>query len=909
MSLRTDRADLILTINNAQAAKTLQEMESRARDLRRLLVKLPVDSEEFKMAAKELKELDTRTKGVKASMQAARQETTAWQRVLNGFGKTAAVIGGVFAAFSAIGGIVNATRETEKLFAVLKNATGGSELKALTIFQQLQEFAATTPFALNEVVGAFTKLQQRNFNPTIEQLRTMGDIAASSGKSIDQFVEAILDAQTGEFERLKEFGVVARKEGDNVRVTFRGQAETFKNTSENLNAYLLKLGELPGISGATAAVAATLDGSLSNLGDNFTRLFATLGSGGGFLKAIVDGFGSLVESANKFFSIPLSEKLREQQTEFNALVAVLKDVNSSEATRNQAIAELQRNYPEYIGNVNLETASQGELNTLLQNGNKLFEQRIFLQQNEEQLIEFAKERIRLERALFDAQKEAQKLQQAGQASTRPVRFGTGGDGAFQPSAAPTRGETAASRVDALREALEKLSAKQLQFTQEQDQFANSLFNTATAAEAAAKAEQERLEKEAAARAAAAGAGGSPTEKAKKDAEAAAGSLAFLRKQIADVQKEIEATPGESKALEPLIRQLQVAEKALEALEARIERIKNPRAEAPPSEEDITRQLGFGTSLSKPPGARDEDRLAIIDFNQFVLEQGKLSAEELAAFQKSLSEKKTAEQLAAEKKASDQRDEDIKSASLSAAASIASGVIQIRQNAIQAETDEAISALDKEYEAKRKAADGNQQALNRINKEYEAKKAAIEKEAAVKRKRTALIEATIAAALAVVKALPNPFAAIAAGVAGAAQIAVIANTKFAGGGYTGPGKGIAPDNTGHRPVGIVHANEWVSPPWMTQHPVWGPQVAALEMVRRRGFADGGFTTTPNASALGASSAASPAAEANLEVFMMLAAEFSAFRTEISGWQSRLNVSYLDIESVGNDLNTVRVDAGI
>ena len=128
------------------------------------------------------------------------------------------------------------------------------------------------------MVGSFVKLEQRNFNPTIEQLRVIGDIAAASGKTFNQFTEAILDAQTGEFERLKEFGIIAKKNGDDLRVTFRGQSETFKNTSENITNYLLKIGELPGIQGSAIAVSKTLDGSISNLIDNFIQLSANIGS-------------------------------------------------------------------------------------------------------------------------------------------------------------------------------------------------------------------------------------------------------------------------------------------------------------------------------------------------------------------------------------------------------------------------------------------------------------------------------------------------------------------------------------------------------------------------------------------------------------------------------------------------------
>ncbi|RTL04780.1 hypothetical protein EKK58_09680 [Candidatus Dependentiae bacterium] len=885
---------MILTINAAQSASTLKDMEARARDLRRALSRMDVNDEAFKEAAQEAQNLDKRIKEVKSSMQAVRTETTSFQKLLGGFTRGAAIVGSFLAAFAGFGAIANAARETERLFAVLKNALGGSELKALAVFEQLQEFAATTPFALNEVVGAFTKLQQRNFNPTIEQLRTMGDIAAASGKTIDQFVEAILDAQTGEFERLKEFGVVAKKEGDNVRVTFRGQSETFRNTAENLNAYLLKLGELPGIAGASAAVSQTLDGALSNMSDSLTRLFASVGSSGGFLKSLVQGFTSLVDAANDFFRIPLSESLREQQTEFNALVGILQDVNSSESTRNAAIAELQKNYPDYIGNINLENASQSELNTLLVNGNKLFEQRIFLQQNEEKLIEFAKERVRVERLLFEAQKEQQRLAQSGRANERPITFGTGGgDGLRQTQ---TRGEGAESRVKALTEALSKLNEQQRAFVTEQTEFAKALgLDQITPTNSAGGAGKAGV-----------------VSDAKKEAEAAAGSLAFLRKQIADLQKEIESTPGQSKALEPLIQQLKLAEDALKALEDRIERLKNPQAEAPPSAEEIARQLGLESSSAVTRDETAADRLKLIEFNDFRLEEERLTNEELLKYRKGLSDE---ERKLREQALSDEEDlrENIKNLAISAVESLSSAFFQIRQNEVQQSTDAALAALDKEFAEKRRLSEGNQQALSRIDREYQRRKEALEKQAAEKRRQIALKEAIIAGALAVVKALTIPgniVGAIAAGVAAAAQIAVIASQQFAGGGMTGDGSPFQrPDRTGHKPVGVVHANEWVGPKWMVQHPYYGAQIAALEAVRQRGFADGGFSTTPTVAINPFSNSTSDTSAASIEAYMMLAAEFRAFRQDITSWQSRLRVAYTDIESVGGELGVVRVEAGL
>ena len=151
-------------------------------------------------------------------------------------------------------------------------------------------------------------------------------------------------------------------------------------------------------------------------------------------------------------------------------------------------------------------------------------------------------------------------------------------------------------------------------------------------------------------------------------------------------------------------------------------------------------------------------------------------------------------------------------------------------------------------------------------------------------------------------------AILATVRAGIAIGKINSVKFAGGGYTGPGFGIAPDSTGHRPVGVVHNNEWVSPEWMTKHPVWGAQIAALDAVRQRGFADGGYATTPTVNIVPAAAAGSAAA-AGVEGLQMMTEEFRAFRQEIRDWQGRVHVVYTDVESTGAELTRVRVDAAI
>lgn len=126
-------------------------------------------------------------------------------------------------------------------------------------------------------------------------------------------------------------------------------------------------------------------------------------------------------------------------------------------------------------------------------------------------------------------------------------------------------------------------------------------------------------------------------------------------------------------------------------------------------------------------------------------------------------------------------EEIKNAAIEAAGSIAGAIFQIEENRIAQEGKTKTDAINKEYEKRKEAAQGNAKLLAKLDKEQAAKVAAVEKEQAEKRKRIAIIEAVINTALAVVKAAPNPVLMALAAIIGAAQVAVIASQKFERGG--------------------------------------------------------------------------------------------------------------------------------
>jgi hypothetical protein len=200
--------------------------------------------------------------------------------MMNKLGPLGPMIAGAFTVTAVIGfgkAIFDVTARFEKLAAVLKN-TLGSGAQASLALEGIKEFAKTTPFSVEELTASFVKLANQGFRPTTEEMRKLGDLASSTGKTFDMLTEAIIDAQVGEFERLKEFGIRAQKAGDQVTFTFKGVQTQTKFTNEAIREYILSLGDYEGVAGAAAAVSGTLGGQVNNLGDAWDGFLNKIGT-------------------------------------------------------------------------------------------------------------------------------------------------------------------------------------------------------------------------------------------------------------------------------------------------------------------------------------------------------------------------------------------------------------------------------------------------------------------------------------------------------------------------------------------------------------------------------------------------------------------------------------------------------
>lgn len=192
--------------------------------------------------------------------------------------------------------LVDTAAQFEKFRTVLETVEGSSA-KAQASMNWVSEFAAKTPYELDEVMESFVRLRAYGIDPTSGLLRSLGDTASAMGKPIMQAVEAIADAITGENERLKEFGIRAEVSGNKIRYSYTDKAgkQQFKIVDKNNRKMIQSTLEAiwnEKYAGAMEKQSQTWAGMVSNLADQWTRFKVKIMEAGLFdwLKDKLGGF-------------------------------------------------------------------------------------------------------------------------------------------------------------------------------------------------------------------------------------------------------------------------------------------------------------------------------------------------------------------------------------------------------------------------------------------------------------------------------------------------------------------------------------------------------------------------------------------------------------------------------------------
>mgnify|MGYP001410115002 CR=1 FL=1 len=153
---------------------------------------------------------------------------------------TTAAAAGFFALAKSI---VSTAAQFETYNATLK-VVMGSQKKATKAMGWLREMAKKSPYTIDKLTEAFVKLTAYGIEPT-KVMTTLGDTASAMGRDIEAAVLALANAQTGEFETLKAFGITAveltRKNAKALGATLEDVGRTALTFTDSIGKQQIKI--------------------------------------------------------------------------------------------------------------------------------------------------------------------------------------------------------------------------------------------------------------------------------------------------------------------------------------------------------------------------------------------------------------------------------------------------------------------------------------------------------------------------------------------------------------------------------------------------------------------------------------------------------------------------------------------
>jgi len=844
--------------------------------------------------------------------------------------KTSEVVG------AAINGFSLSADEAERVTDVLAAAFNSTALN-LEKYAEAQKFAAATAAAANIDIEATTAALGALANAGLEGSqqgtvlrRIISDLSNENSKlakfvgfnvkNSEDFTRALKVLSNAQLDNAKAYDLVGRiaQSGLLILANNADKVEELTVAYRNAQGEAARTARVVGDTLAQDLLKA--QSAIEGLRINFVDLANNA------LRASVQGFTNLVATIGEFIKQPVSERLEEERQGLNNLVVALTSTNASEEQRGALIDEIKLKYPEFLDFVDVETASNEELQVALERVNEEYKARILLQKlneavQQQQLavqraqnvqetrrvqlaaalvaarealgdstvnLSNAEQRLAAEaRSIYDQElrrnialnDQARVLSQLRQAvsafsvaelqqleATNALNDAEGERAKnldvikeqfpelvqaieeIERVTSPAEDAIGAfeARLQGLSNELDRAPAggqrfRNLvtQFEQAKQDLDNTLqdegFLGLDAVENEFPVLAGLLEEIEAKIGSAADGVGKSTEKLVK------GSLAFLQRELQNLQKTLDNTPADGEKYIAVLKRIEDAQAAVNEeiqkrnllsldltdflgtdadVDANIKALQDALQFQKQAQElanttpDVDVQANI-EAIKKVRNARldsirEQFRAGVLSEEQFNQERELIASEtELELIRIRLSQQEVGSEAYLDLKQQeadkvleierntnaalleDQRRtrEQIRDLVISSANSIAGSLIGIEEAKLDKETRERNAALEAEYEARIENAQGNTALQEQLQAELDAKQAELEKEAAKRRKAIAIKEAIVQASLAAIKTIAelgfaNPFIGPAlAGLAAttAAQIALIEAQEFARGG--------------------------------------------------------------------------------------------------------------------------------
>lgn len=199
-------------------------------------------------------------------------------------------------------GIVSTGAKFEQFQAQLEG-TEGSVAGAKKAMSWVLDFAKKTPYEMDEVTDAFVRARQLGIDPMSGAMTSMGDAAAGNRKTLMEAVEAIADARTNQYERLKEFGITSSTKGSEITFSFvdKGGKAAFRKVKKDaveIQKAIFEIWDAKN-SGGMIRQSKTLVGLWSNIKDSLTSFQYKIAQSGWF-DSLKNKAATFLETLNKW---------------------------------------------------------------------------------------------------------------------------------------------------------------------------------------------------------------------------------------------------------------------------------------------------------------------------------------------------------------------------------------------------------------------------------------------------------------------------------------------------------------------------------------------------------------------------------------------------------------------------------
>lgn len=220
-------------------------------------------------------------------------------------GALAGIITGAF-----LTGVANVTKGNEKIIASF-NAITDDSAQARVAFEEFNGLSRNMTQSFDEITQSVLTLGKTGIKPTTDMISMLGSIADGTGKRLSTVTESVSNAIMGELGGLKNLGIVAVKEGEKLRVTFKGNSQLIENNAESIKGYIQGIAKSD-FAGITEQQMNGLTGAFKRIGDAWGDFLFSFGDSGlgdvikeGVLLAVdlLDGLSKFINENEWFTAI------------------------------------------------------------------------------------------------------------------------------------------------------------------------------------------------------------------------------------------------------------------------------------------------------------------------------------------------------------------------------------------------------------------------------------------------------------------------------------------------------------------------------------------------------------------------------------------------------------------------------